>query len=122
MGDGLCVQMSWVSCPIQSHVQPMPCFRGLGGGRVRPLLSRVSGLSRWSSVTKRMTRQGCMKMASSHARYSGNSDGEESDSEGRSGWSPRDEFGLYPWDPSWDSADRDGEEILVTYIEPFTCI
>ncbi|KAG0575846.1 hypothetical protein KC19_5G034800 [Ceratodon purpureus] len=104
MGDGLCVQMSWVSGPVQSRVQPISGFKVLGGGRVRPALSRVSGLC---SVGKRSARVGCVKWASPQARYSGSSDGEESDSEGRSWWSPRDEFGLYPWDPSWDSPDRD---------------
>ena len=107
MADGICVHMSWVSCPIQSRVQPMPCFKG---GRVRPALSRVSGLSSWSSVRKRTTRVGFVKTASPQARYSGTTDGEDSDSEGRSWWSPRDEFGLYPWDPSWDSPERDGKD------------
>ena len=124
MGDGLCVQMSWISRPVQSRVQSMPCFKALGGGywsRVRPAHSRISGLPSWSSVTKRTTRQACVRTASPRARHSGNSDEEESDSEGRSWWSPRDEFGLYPWDPSWDSPERDGKCNFKTCIESFIC-
>lgn len=43
-------------------------------------------------------------MVSPQARQSGTSDGEDSDSWF---WSRRDDFGPYPWDPSWDSPDRD---------------
>lgn len=106
MGDGVCVQMSWiVSCPIPSRVQSKARFTVLRGGDWSPRgkLSRAAGLSNWGRVTKRTT-------SSPQARHSGNSsDGEDSDSEGRSWWSPRDDFGLYPWDPYWDSPERDGK-------------
>jgi len=85
----VCVQMSWVSCPVQSHVARCNVRGNWSAG----------SLLNWSRVSK---RQG---MVSPQARQSGTSDGEDSDSWF---WSRRDDFGPYPWDPSWDSPDKDG--------------
>lgn len=108
MGHASIVQRNWVPCAQPNFAcvlvsAPVASFKVV---RFRRALSSTSGLSSRFRVTNQ-TRLSPMKMLSPQSRYSGNSDGGESDSDGRSGWSPRDKFGLYPWDPSWDSPERD---------------
>jgi len=52
-----------------------------------------------------------LSTASAQSRHGNNNDGNESDdAEGRSSWSPRDDYGLYPWDPSWELPEQNGVE------------
>lgn len=44
------------------------------------------------------------------ARYSGNHSGSDGEDSGDAWWSPRDEFGAYPWDPSWGNGNSGGDD------------
>jgi hypothetical protein len=63
-----------------------------------------------SSSSRQRYRRGdaVTTIASSSRDTGGLSDGEENENVNRSGFSPRDQFGLYPWDPSFQAADFDG--------------
>uniref|UniRef100_A0A7I4DYC1 DUF7811 domain-containing protein n=1 Tax=Physcomitrium patens TaxID=3218 RepID=A0A7I4DYC1_PHYPA len=121
MGHASIVQRNWVPCAQPNFAcvlvsAPVASFKVV---RFRRALSSTSGLSSRFRVTNQ-TRLSPMKMLSPQSRYSGNSDGGESDSDGRSGWSPRDKFGLYPWDPSWDSPERDCKDVDWVREDTFT--
>ncbi|CAM6085900.1 unnamed protein product [Calypogeia fissa] len=76
---------------------PKPQLRFNGLAAVRPCM-RTQDTRGGDAVTP---------IASSSRDAGAWNGGEDNDNENRSWWSPRDGFGLYPWDPSWQAMDFD---------------
>lgn len=123
MADGICLQINWIAHPRVQTRSAIPqktslktCTASIAQVCVGPRLQWW----RRSTLKQVNNRNYRLSTASAQSRHGNNNDGNESDdAEGRSSWSPRDDYGLYPWDPSWELPEQNG---MTAYKRVMTCM